>query len=62
MFDKITTEQYNNKKYLKLHGEDARTIPTMNLFTVKTDDMDGNLKCANSRTITLGNLEHKSWN
>ena len=39
VFTKITEQQY--KAYLREFGEDARAIPTMNLFTIKPD-MEGN--------------------
>ena len=39
VFTEITTKEYEN--YLKKHGEDARAIPTMNIFTIKPN-MDGN--------------------
>ena len=59
VFDEITTEEYN--QYLKIHGDDAKAIPTMNLFTVKPD-MDGNPNRAKSRIVALGNLEQRLWN
>ena len=42
------------------HGEAAKAIPTMNLFTVKNDS-DGNPVRAKSRIVVLGNLEKRMW-
>ena len=58
MFTEITFEQY--RKYLRIHGEKAITIPTMNLFTIKPN-MDGNPNCAKSRIAAHGNLERQIW-
>ena len=58
VFTEITTEEY--MKYLRLHGEDARAIPTMNLFTIKPDE-EGNPVRAKSRIVALGNLEQRVW-
>ena len=54
VFTKITEQQY--KAYLREFGEDARAIPTMNLFTIKLD-IEANLNQAKSRIVALGNLE-----
>ena len=58
VFTEITTKKY--KAYLRKRGEDARAIPTMNLFTIKLE-MDGNLVWAKFRIVALGNLERKIW-
>ena len=57
-FDEITTEEYY--RYLKHYGDDARAIPSMNIFTVKKDK-EGNPLRAKSRIVVLGNLEQRIW-
>ena len=58
MFTEITEQQY--RAYLQEFGEDARAIPTMNLFTIKPD-MEGNPNRAKSRIVALGNFERRIW-
>ena len=57
-FTVITTEEY--QQYLKKYGEQARAIPSMNLFNIKPD-MEGNPLRAKSRIVVLGNLEQRIW-
>ena len=45
---------------IRIHGEEATAIPTMNLFTIKPD-MDGNPNRAKSSIVALGNLERRIW-
>ena len=58
VFIKIIAEQY--QEYRQIHEEKATAIPTMNLFTIKTD-MDGSPNRAKSCIVALGNLERRIW-
>ena len=58
VFEEITYEEY--QRYLKKYSEQARAIPSMNLFTVKPD-MNGDPLQAKSRIVVLGNLEQRKW-
>lgn len=50
----ITEEEY--QKLIKKHGETAKAIPTMNVFTIKYDKKGAPVR-AKSRIVALGNLE-----
>jgi len=54
-FVEIDEEEY--KKIVEEHGEKCKAIPTMNIVTVKKDNL-GNPVRAKSRIVVLGNLEH----
>ena len=54
VFTEISVAEY--KAFLRIHGDNARAIPTMNLFNIKPD-MAGNPNRAKSRIVALGNLE-----
>ena len=58
VFTVISQEEY--EKYLNKYGDEARAIPSMNLFTIKPD-MEGNPLRAKSRIVVLGNLEQRVW-
>ena len=55
---KAFTKEY--EEYLRQYGDNARAIPTVNLFTIK-QDMEGNPVRAKSRIVVLGNLERRIW-
>ena len=56
VFTTITEHEY--QELVRIHGDDAVAIPTMNLFTVK-NDKEGNPVRAKSRIVALGNLERR---
>ena len=58
VFIEITAEQY--PEYCRIHGEKTTAIPTMNIFTIKSD-MDGNPNNAKFHIVSLGNLERRIW-
>ena len=58
VFTTITEQDY--QELVRIHGDDAVAIPTMNLFTVK-NDKEGNPVRAKSRIVALGNLERRIW-
>ena len=58
VFTEISVAEY--KAFLRIHGDNARAIPTMNLFNIKPD-MAGNPNRAKSRIVALGNLERRMW-
>ena len=55
VFDVITAEEYERYKALGY-----KAIPTMNIFTVKPDEL-GNPYRAKSRIVVLGNQEERVW-
>lgn len=58
VFEEITPDEY--REYIKLHGDKAKAIPSMNLFTIK-EDKEGNPIRAKARIVVLGNLEQRIW-
>ena len=58
VFEEITIKEY--QELIKLHGDKAKAIPSMNLFTVK-EDKEGNPIRAKARIVVLGNLEQRIW-
>ena len=58
VFEEITMEEY--QEYIKIHGDKAKTIPSMNLFTAK-EDKEGNPIGAKARIVILGNLGQRIW-
>ena len=58
VFTEITTAEY--LEYVRKHRDAAPAIPTMNLFTIKSD-MEGNPTRAKSRIVALGNVEKRIW-
>ena len=58
VFTETSTEECN--QCLKRHGDDAKAIPTMNLFTIRSDEK-GNPIRAKSQIAALGNLEQCVW-
>ena len=55
VFDVISGEEYQRYK-----AQGFKAIPTMNIFTVKPDEL-GNPYRAKSRIVVLGNLEERIW-
>ena len=58
VFDLISEDEY--QKLVTKHGNDARAISSMNLFTVKKDKKE-NLVGGKSQIVVLGNLERRIW-
>jgi hypothetical protein len=57
-FVEINETEYRH--LVEVHGEVAKAIPTMNIFTVKTDETGAPVR-AKSRIVVLGNLEKRIW-
>ena len=58
VFLKITESEYQD--LLQKYGDAARAIPSMNIFTIKHDEIGKPVR-AKSRCVVLGNLERRLW-